>query len=74
MVSTLLDHLPVNLWERDVLMKMEAIITIQSVQNRLDKQCYIPGKSLGKIRHLEKSETAATDWCLKLGLGNGETN
>ena len=71
----ILDHLPINLWGRDVLMKMGAIITTQPVQNMLDKQGYIPGKGLEK--YLQGKPLSVSEESLvlkhpkdKTGLGN----
>ena len=43
-----LEHLPLNLWGRDVLQAMGAVLTTEPVQRMLSKQGFVPGQGLGK--------------------------
>lgn len=43
-----LKHLPLNLWGRDVLQAMGAVLTTESVQHMLTNQGFVPSQGLGK--------------------------
>ena len=43
-----LEHLPLNLWGRDVLQTMGAVLTTEPVQHMLANQNFVPGQGLGK--------------------------
>lgn len=43
-----LEHLPLNLWGRDVLQAMGAVLTTESVQHMLTNQGFVPGRGLSK--------------------------
>lgn len=44
----MLPNVPVNLWGRDVLDAMGAVLTTQPVQRMMKNQGFCPGKGLGK--------------------------
>ena len=43
-----LEHLPLNLWGRDVLQAMGAVLTTEPVRHMLANQGFVPGRGLGK--------------------------
>lgn len=45
----MLPDIPVNLWGRDVLDDMGAVLTTQPIQQMLKSQGYCPDKGLGKM-------------------------
>ena len=60
-----LEQIPTNLWGRDVLNDMRAVLTTQPVRNVMRKQGLISGRGLG--RNLQGKPCSVSD---KTGLGN----
>lgn len=70
-----LNHIPVNLWGRDILHDMGAVITTQPIQHMLHKQGFAPGKGLGKYlqgdpQPISDKDLITQDSQDKMGLGN----